>query len=84
MAVGGVDGTLRNRLLHPAVRGRVRAKTGSLTGVAALSGYVTNRLGQGTVFSIVVNHWTRESAAECRAEIDQLVEQVAEFQGPLE
>jgi len=84
MAVGGVDGTLRNRLLHPAVRGRVRAKTGSLTGVAALSGYVTNRLGQGTVFSIVVNHWTRESAAECRAEIDQLVEQVAEFQGPVE
>ena len=84
MAVGGVDGTLRNRLLHPAVRGRVRAKTGSLTGVAALSGYVTNRLGQGMVFSIVVNHWTRESAAECRAEIDQLVQQVAEFQGPRE
>lgn len=84
LAVGGVDGTLRNRLSHPTVRGRVRAKTGSLTGVAALSGYVTNRLGQGTVFSIMVNHWTRESAAECRAEIDQLVEQLAEFQGALE
>ncbi len=84
LAIGGVDGTLRNRLVHPNVRGRVRAKTGSLTGVAALAGYVTNRSGQGAVFSIVVNHWMHESAAECRSEIDQLVEQVADFQGPLD
>lgn len=83
LPIGGVDGTLRNRFLRPPTRGQVRAKTGSLTGVSTLSGYLTLTSGEDIVFSILVNRWTTAGAAQCRLEIDRLVETVAAFNGPL-
>lgn len=77
LPLGGVDGTLRRRLNNPLVRGKVRAKTGSLTGVSALSGYLTNKAGEALIFSILVNHWSVDSAAVCRAEMDHLVELIS-------
>jgi D-alanyl-D-alanine carboxypeptidase/D-alanyl-D-alanine-endopeptidase (penicillin-binding protein 4) len=53
LSVGGVDGTTRNRFRGSVAAHRVRAKTGTLTGVSCLSGYV----GDGPdvlVFSILV------------------------------
>ncbi len=47
LPVGGKDGTLANRKLPR----RIRAKTGSLTGVQALAGY-----DDGEPFSIMINH----------------------------
>ena len=47
LPIGGKDGTLADRRLPR----RIRAKTGSLTGVQALAGY-----DAGEPFSIVVNH----------------------------
>ena len=52
---GAEKGTLRRRLLHPDVRGRVRAKTGHISGVSTLSGYVESRSGDTFTFSILVN-----------------------------
>ncbi|MEI5582789.1 MULTISPECIES: D-alanyl-D-alanine carboxypeptidase/D-alanyl-D-alanine endopeptidase [unclassified Agromyces] len=50
-----VGGTLRSRMLKSAAAGNVHAKTGSLTGVSALSGYVSNRDGRELAFTIITN-----------------------------
>lgn len=57
LPVGGADGTLKNRLRGTSAAGNVRAKTGSLTGASALSGYVTSADGKLLAFSILCNHF---------------------------
>jgi D-alanyl-D-alanine carboxypeptidase/D-alanyl-D-alanine-endopeptidase (penicillin-binding protein 4) len=55
LSVSGVNGTLRNRLKDPLVHGKVHAKTGTLTGVRGLSGYLENPNYGPLVFSIIIN-----------------------------
>lgn len=57
LPIGGADGTLQHRLAGTAAEGRVRAKTGSLSGVRALSGYVETAAGERLVFSILANNY---------------------------
>lgn len=80
--IGGVDGTLRDRFHRGRARANVRAKTGSLSGVYALSGYVTTASGDTLVFSILTNNCVGERAAEdARQQIDNLVETLADYEG---
>jgi D-alanyl-D-alanine carboxypeptidase/D-alanyl-D-alanine-endopeptidase (penicillin-binding protein 4) len=58
LPVGGRDGTLRTRMRGTPLESNVRAKTGTLSGVRSLSGYVTTGLGERLVFSMMVNHHT--------------------------
>jgi len=77
LSVAGVNGTLRNRFRDPPVQGRVYAKTGTLQGVKALSGYLENA-DHGTIaFSIVVNP-PGQSAQVMTQAIDQIVLQTAQ------
>jgi D-alanyl-D-alanine carboxypeptidase/D-alanyl-D-alanine-endopeptidase (penicillin-binding protein 4) len=59
LPVAGVDGTLRNRLKNKPVMGNLHAKTGTLSGVSTLSGYVTNVTGKVLTFSIMLNNYLR-------------------------
>jgi len=55
LPVAGRDGTLATRMRRGAARGRCRAKTGTLSGVSALSGYCTARSGDVYVLSLLMN-----------------------------
>jgi PBP4 family serine-type D-alanyl-D-alanine carboxypeptidase len=55
LSIGGVDGTLKKRFRRSEVEGRVMAKTGHLSNVNALSGYLFTKSGDVLVFSILAN-----------------------------
>ena len=66
LAIGGRDGTLRKRFREPQVAGRVHAKTGSLDGVSALSGYVDSVSGEPFAFATLVNSEKGDRRRETR------------------
>ncbi|MGH9943585.1 MAG: D-alanyl-D-alanine carboxypeptidase/D-alanyl-D-alanine endopeptidase [Pyrinomonadaceae bacterium] len=80
--VAGVDGTLRNRLKGTPAAGNVRAKTGTLNNVSALSGYVTTAAGERLVFSLIVNHYSDNGSEPPRTNfLDQIAALLASFAG---
>ncbi len=71
LPISGVDGTLSSRFATRLTKGHIRAKTGSLTHVAALSGYLERRDGRLLAFSILVNNFNGP-ASDIRAIIDRI------------
>jgi len=58
MAVAGNDGTLKDRLKESPLNGYVRAKSGNMSGVSCLSGYLQTRKGTLLAVSIMMNGFT--------------------------
>ena len=52
---GNSEGSLRNRLKTPLLRGKVRAKTGFINDVYCLSGYLESQKGKTYAFSLLFN-----------------------------
>ena len=71
LPIGGQDGTLSARFGDSPASGRIRAKTGTLTHVTALSGYAERRSGGALVFSVLVNNYNGASG-EIRAAVDKI------------
>lgn len=76
LPVGGVDGTLSSRMRDTAAEGNVRAKTGTLGNVAALSGYVDTANGRTLIVSMMANHYT-ESSRRARLVQDRIMAALA-------
>jgi len=55
LAVAGKSGTVEDRMHGTAAYGRCHVKTGTLSGVSALSGICESRSGRTTIFSILMN-----------------------------
>ncbi len=77
LPVAGMSGTLKNRLRHTTAEGTVRAKTGTLRGVKALSGYINHPEYGVVVFSIITNQPTNRSSYSVVQAIDEIVLQLS-------
>jgi serine-type D-Ala-D-Ala carboxypeptidase/endopeptidase (penicillin-binding protein 4) len=78
LAIAGIDGTIRNRFLGTDAVGLVRAKTGTLTGVSALSGYVGEK-DDVLVFTIFVEGFRHRRVNEVRHAQVQMVEAMLKY-----
>ena len=80
LAVGGYTGTLQRRFRSGDARGNVHAKTGYISGVRTLSGYVRAENGHMLAFSLLCNNYRVPTSRVNRAQ-DQIVEMLADFEG---
>ncbi|MEP6706111.1 MAG: D-alanyl-D-alanine carboxypeptidase/D-alanyl-D-alanine-endopeptidase [Pyrinomonadaceae bacterium] len=80
LPIAGVDGTLRSRMKGTPAAGNLRAKTGTLSSVASLSGYVTSAAGEHLVFSMMLNNYADANAVR-KDSIDAIAVLLASFAG---
>jgi D-alanyl-D-alanine carboxypeptidase/D-alanyl-D-alanine-endopeptidase (penicillin-binding protein 4) len=78
LAIAGIDGTIRNRFLGTDAVGLVRAKTGTLSGVSALSGYVGDK-DDVLIFSIFVEGFRHRRTNEVRHAQVRMVEAMLSY-----
>ena len=53
LPIAGFDGTLKKRMIGTKAEGNVRAKTGTVTGIVSLAGYLTAANGHTLAFAII-------------------------------
>lgn len=78
MAVAGRDGTLRDRMRGTPAEGNAIGKSGSMSNIRTLAGYVTTADGEPLAFAIMANNFEGR-ASEVTATIDRLVARLASF-----
>ena len=78
LPVAGQRGTLRQRFVGTTVEGRLWAKTGTLKGVAALSGYLERPNQPTLTFSILANQ-PSQSISVLRQTVDRMVLAIAQL-----
>jgi D-alanyl-D-alanine carboxypeptidase/D-alanyl-D-alanine-endopeptidase (penicillin-binding protein 4) len=78
LPVAGRSGTLRHRMRATAAAGRCAAKTGTLIGVSALSGYCTSTGGVRIAFSFIENKVCNYCAKKVE---DRMVSAMARLDG---
>ncbi|MBK6688037.1 MAG: D-alanyl-D-alanine carboxypeptidase/D-alanyl-D-alanine-endopeptidase [Deltaproteobacteria bacterium] len=81
LAVAGSSGTIGGRFENSPAVLRLRAKTGSLIGVSALSGYVNTQDDDTVVFSVMMNDYPGRARAMWRIQ-DRIGIALARYRGP--
>jgi D-alanyl-D-alanine carboxypeptidase/D-alanyl-D-alanine-endopeptidase (penicillin-binding protein 4) len=71
LALAGEEGTLSQRFTGSPAARRIRAKTGTLSHVSAIGGYVETAGGNRLAFAILVNNYAAPSS-EVRAIVDRI------------
>lgn len=80
LAAPGENGTLKRRFMGLDPRADLRAKTGTLTNVSSLSGYVQDATGGRIAFAVITNG-NRASATAAKQMEERLVGMLARYGG---
>ena len=78
LPIGGVDGTLKNRMKGTEAEKNVHAKTGTLNRVSSLAGYAVDRDNELIIFYINMNNFTSDAAKQ-RKRQDQICDYLCRF-----
>ncbi len=78
LPIAGVDGTLEKRMVNTDAENNVRAKTGTISGVSCLSGYVRAANGHNLAFSIMIQNFVTKARVAKKIE-DQICNILAEY-----
>jgi len=78
LPIAGLDGTLRSRLKDTSAYGSLRAKTGTINGVASLAGVVQSRGGELLAFSVIMDD-AGKGAAQFKPVQNRFAQALAEF-----
>ncbi|MCW8849071.1 MAG: D-alanyl-D-alanine carboxypeptidase/D-alanyl-D-alanine-endopeptidase [Melioribacteraceae bacterium] len=78
LPIAGVDGTLRWRMKNTKAENNVRAKTGTISNVRGLSGYLKTAEDEDIAFSFLVNGHLKTSR-ETELITDQVLELISEY-----
>ena len=78
LPIAGVDGSMRRRLTDTLAANNCHAKTGYVSQVNTVSGYVTDKDGDMIVFSILFNNMLAPYNA-CTGAQDKIIELLAEY-----
>ena len=76
--IAGVDGTLMGRMKDTPAENNVRAKTGTMSNVRSLVGYVRTRDGESLAFVIMLENF-EGTGAQAVAAIDSIAIRLASF-----
>jgi D-alanyl-D-alanine carboxypeptidase/D-alanyl-D-alanine-endopeptidase (penicillin-binding protein 4) len=78
LPIAGVDGTIKSRMRGTLAQNNVHAKTGFISRVRALSGYVTSLDNEKFVFSLITNNYTVPTSMANNIQ-DLICERLANF-----
>lgn len=78
LPVAGKNGTLENRMKYGPTYNNVKAKTGTISGVSALSGYLTTRQNHLLAFSILIQNYSGKAGMPRRFQ-DKICELLIEY-----
>jgi len=82
LSVSGARGTIQKRMKQEASKRKIRAKTGTLRGISALSGYVVTPSEQVLAFSILVHGHQAPSYRIWQIQ-DKIAQALAQIDAPL-
>lgn len=78
LPAAGIDGTLDKRMIGTRAENNLHAKTGTISGVSCLSGYVKARNGHNLAFSIMVQNYVTRTKEAVKF-IDRICKLLADY-----
>jgi len=71
--ITGLEGTQKYYFQESVLKGKARAKTGSMTRVRSMAGYMTTQSGKEVAFAIIINNYN-VTTASMKTQMEALIE----------